>query len=164
MKTFSSVRAVFAGVFSVMLFTFLLPVANADYDRNKAVPVEKVLFGKVQSVRKITRQELVEDKNQGWKVFGGALLGGAIGNQFGGGHGRDITTILGAVIGGSMANRNNPQHKQVRIVLVELMIKIDNGKQYMVVQDYDQSMVFNQGDAIRLIYLEGGSVRIDKQM
>ena len=165
MKAFTFIKTIlFTGFFFVMQFVVLMPVANADYDRNKAVPVEKVLFGKIQSARKITRQELIEDKNQGWKVFGGALLGGAIGNQFGGGHGRDIATILGAVIGGSMANRSNPQYKQVNITLVELMIKIDNGKQYMVVQDYDQTMIFSQGDMIRLIYLEGGSVRIDKQM
>lgn len=34
----------------------------ADYQRNKAVPVQQVLFGSVQSVRTITEQELVRDK------------------------------------------------------------------------------------------------------
>ena len=41
-------------------FTVLLsPAVSADYDRNKAVPVEKVLFGKVQSIRHITEQEII---------------------------------------------------------------------------------------------------------
>ena len=59
---------------SLMCWLALIPFAQADYDRNKAVPVEKVLFGQVLSVRNITEQELIQDKNQGWKTFGGALI------------------------------------------------------------------------------------------
>jgi outer membrane lipoprotein SlyB len=35
-----------------------MPLASADYDRNQAVPVDKVLFGNVTSVRQITETEL----------------------------------------------------------------------------------------------------------
>ncbi|PKG82613.1 hypothetical protein CXF85_14140 [Colwellia sp. 75C3] len=140
--------------------------ADADYDRNKAVPVEKVLFGSVISTRNISQEELIQDKNSGWKTFGGALVGGAIGNQFGGGSGRDIATVLGAVIGGKMAN-NRSQAKTVTVRLVELMIEVDCAEkqcqQYMVIQDYDQQMVFHQQDAVRMVYLANGNVRIDKQ-
>ena len=146
-------------------FTVLLsPVVSADYDRNKAVPVEKVLFGKVQSVRNITEQEIIEDKNKGWKVFGGALLGGAIGSHFGSGSGRDVATIFGALLGGSISNNNNPQYHIKTIRLVEIMIKTDEGKEFMVIQDLDSRMIFQRTDAIRLIYLANGSVRIDKQI
>ena len=48
----------------------------ADYDRNKAVPVEKVLFGVVVSVRNINQEELILDKKNGWHTFGGALIDG----------------------------------------------------------------------------------------
>jgi outer membrane lipoprotein SlyB len=146
-------------------FTFLTnPAFSADYERNKAVPVEKVLFGKVQSVRNITEQEIIEDKRRGWKVFGGALVGGAIGSQFGSGSGRNVATILGALLGGSLSNNNNPQYHIKTIRLVELMIKTDEGKEFMVIQDLDSRMVFQRSDAIRLIYLANGSVRIDKQI
>ena len=84
-------------LFSIVFFT---TNTFAEYDRNKAVPVEKVLFGSVISVRNITQEELIKDKNNGWRTFGGALMGGIIGNQFGGGSGRDVATILGAIIGG----------------------------------------------------------------
>ncbi len=147
-----------------ILLLMYLPVAHADYDRNTAVPVEKVLFGKVSSVRNITQKELIQDKNQGWKVFGGALVGGIIGNQFGDGHGRDIATVLGAIIGGNIANEQNSKSKERIILLVELMIKIDQSDEYMVIQDFDPKMVFHSGDAIRMIYLQGGTVRIDKQL
>jgi outer membrane lipoprotein SlyB len=149
---------------SLMCWLALIPFAQADYDRNKAVPVEKVLFGQVLSVRNITEQELIQDKNQGWKTFGGALIGGAIGNQFGSGSGRDVATILGALVGGSIAHNRNPQYREKTLHLVELMIKVDNGDEYMVVQDLDRRMVFQARDEIRMIYLANGSVRIDKQM
>jgi outer membrane lipoprotein SlyB len=146
-------------------FIFLTHSAfSADYERNKAVPVEKVLFGKVQSVRNITEQEIIEDKRRGWKVFGGALVGGAIGSQFGSGSGRNVATILGALLGGSLSQNNNRQFHIKTIRLVELMIKTDKGKEFMVIQDLDSRMVFQRNDAIRLIYLANGSVRIDKQM
>jgi outer membrane lipoprotein SlyB len=149
---------------SLIFWLALAPFAQADYDRNKAVPVEKVLFGQVLSVRNITEQELIRDKNQGWKTFGGALIGGAIGNQFGSGSGRDVATILGAIIGGSIAHDKNPKYREKTLHLVELMIKIENGDEYMVVQDLDHRMVFQVKDQIRLIYLASGSVRVDKQI
>lgn len=43
------------------LLTISAP-ALANYERNKAVAVQQVLFGDVQSVRNITEQELVQIK------------------------------------------------------------------------------------------------------
>lgn len=37
----------------------------------------------------------------------GAIIGGAIGNQFGGGSGKDAMTVLGAIAGADVANRNS---------------------------------------------------------
>ena len=118
------------------------------------------------SARNISQEELIEDKNRGWKTFGGALIGGVIGNQFGGGSGRTAATILGAVIGGRVAN-NNSQGETVVVRLVELMIEVDcteqHCQQFMVIQDYDQQMVFYNQDLVRMVYLANGNVRIDKQ-
>lgn len=152
---------------SLTLLTFFFSgLANADYDRNKAVAVEKVLFGTVVSARNISQEELIQDKNSGWKTFGGALIGGVIGNQFGGGSGKDIATVLGAIAGGAIAN-NRSQAKTVVIHLVELMIEVECAEQqcqqFMVIQDYDQQMVFHHQDAVRMVYLANGNVRIDKQ-
>jgi uncharacterized protein YcfJ len=40
-------------------------------------------------------------------VFAGAIIGGAIGNQFGSGQGNDAMTILGAIVGANQAAQNN---------------------------------------------------------
>ncbi|MCQ8876956.1 glycine zipper 2TM domain-containing protein [Pseudoalteromonas shioyasakiensis] len=134
----------------------------AAYERNKAVPVQQVLFGEVRSVRNITEKELVQDKANGWKTFGGALLGGVIGNQFGGGSGRTAATILGSVIGGSVAHNKQQTSHYNEYHLVELMIKVENGEQFMVVQDQDSQMRFSTGDDVRLVYLSDNTVRVDK--
>lgn len=148
----------------IMMWVGYLSPALADYKRNEAVPVDQVLFGTVTSVRHITETELIQDRKHGWKVFGGALVGGTIGNQFGSGSGRALTTILGAMLGGSMADSHNPSSHQISVQLVELMITVEDGSEYMVVQDLDPSMLFQAQDKIRMIYLSDGSVRIDKQM
>ncbi len=42
-------------------------------------------------------------------VLTGAIIGGAIGNQFGGGSGKDAATVLGAIIGADTANKAGRQ-------------------------------------------------------
>tara|TARA_B110000503_G_C7136101_1_gene408866 strand:- start:1228 stop:1734 length:507 start_codon:yes stop_codon:yes gene_type:complete len=41
----------------------------------------------------------------------GAIIGGAVGNQFGGGRGNDAATVLGAIIGADIANKNSGQQQ-----------------------------------------------------
>jgi len=103
-----------------MSCTFVL--VSSEYQRNKAQPVEKVLFGSIVSVRNITETELLKDKQNGWKIFGGAIAGGIIGNQFGDGNGRDIATILGAIIGAAVADRGHTQFREIIIRLGEFRI------------------------------------------
>nr|WP_041251263.1 glycine zipper 2TM domain-containing protein [Ferrimonas balearica] len=148
-----------------MLIGFILAAnALANYNRNQAVPVEKVVYGAVESVREISREELIEDRNRGWKVFGGAVLGGVIGHQFGGGSGQDVATVLGALAGAGLANRSANQYQVKQYRLVELMIQAESGEQVMVIQDFDPGMVFRARDQVRIVYLAGGQVRVDKAM
>lgn len=148
---------------ALYLFLLLLSLnVMAEYDRNKAVPVEKVLFGQIESVRHISQEELVKDQQNGWHVFGGALIGGAIGHQFGGGSGQDIATVLGALIGASVAKNKNSKQKRKVIQLVELMITTEKNA-FMVIQDLDSNMLFQAKDKVRMVYLTDGTVRVDKQ-
>ncbi|QDF75698.1 MULTISPECIES: glycine zipper 2TM domain-containing protein [Shewanella] len=135
---------------------------DAAYERNQAVPVEKVEYGYVTSVRNITQTQLVEDRNQGWRAFGGALIGGVIGHQFGGGSGKDVATVLGALIGGGIGHRSGDDYYQ-QLKLVELMIRYEDGQEVMVIQDYDPGMIFNVDDEVRVVYLQG-RVRVDLAM
>jgi len=147
----------------VCLFFGIFSPVYAEYDRNQAVPVEKVVYGNIVSVRNITQEQLVEDSHQGWKTFGGALIGGVIGHQFGGGSGQDVATVLGALIGAGIGNRHGDSSYVQEFKLVELMIKQDDDEQVMIIQDLDAGMIFNAGDEVRVVYLQGG-VRVDRAM
>ncbi|QBF84557.1 glycine zipper 2TM domain-containing protein [Shewanella maritima] len=136
---------------------------EANYQRNTAQQVEKVLYGNVESIKHITEKQLVEDRNNGWRTFGGALIGGLIGNQFGSGRGKDAATVLGALIGGRAANEYHKQPYYIEHKLIELMIKQEDGTQVMVIQDLDPGMPLAAGDEVRVVYLPG-FVRVDIAM
>lgn len=56
--------------------------------------------------QQVCNQVPVERKGVGGTIVGG-VLGAAIGNQIGGGHGRDIATAAGAVIGGQLGGQSD---------------------------------------------------------
>ena len=58
-------------------------------------------------------------KAQTGEVLGGAIIGGILGNQVGGGKGKDAATILGAILGADFANKKGGQQKIVGYKQVE---------------------------------------------
>ncbi|MZI95475.1 glycine zipper 2TM domain-containing protein [Vibrio sp. CAIM 722] len=141
--------------------------ANAAYQRNQARPVNKVLFGSVETVRYISQQQIhhAQHNDDGWKTLLGAVVGGVIGHQFGGGHGRQVATVVGAAAGAGVAHAANsadPIYRE-QYKLVELLIKTDNGKLVDVIQDVDPEMLFGSGDQVRILYFDDG-VRVDREM
>lgn len=56
--------------------------------------------------QQVCTQIPVERRGMGGTIMGG-VLGAAIGNQIGGGSGRDIATAAGAVIGGTIGGQND---------------------------------------------------------
>ena len=48
----------------------------------------------------VTRQKPVQDQNRILGTLAGAVVGGALGNQVGGGNGKKIATVAGAAAGG----------------------------------------------------------------
>ena len=61
----------------------------------------------VTSYQQVCTQVPVERRSSVGGGAVGAILGAAIGNQIGGGSGRDIATAAGAVIGGQMGSQND---------------------------------------------------------
>jgi uncharacterized protein YcfJ len=70
----------------------------------------------------------------------GAIIGGVVGNQFGGGDGKTAMTIIGSVIGSNIGNNTSKQHHS-RVVTV-----CDDVPQYttkQVLMHYMVSYMFN---------------------
>ncbi|EGQ8084615.1 TPA: glycine zipper 2TM domain-containing protein [Vibrio parahaemolyticus] len=142
------------------IILFLPLFANAAYQRNVAKPVNEVVYGKIDSVRYITQQEVVQSKSNGWKTLLGATIGGLVGNQFGGGTGKEVATAVGALAGAAVAQNQSNYQYTVEYKLVELLIKVKGDKLINVIQDVDKNMLFSQGDEVRILYFDDG-VRVD---
>ncbi|HAS6643750.1 glycine zipper 2TM domain-containing protein [Vibrio parahaemolyticus] len=142
------------------IILFLPIFANAAYQRNVAKPVNEVVYGKIDSVRYITQQEVVQSKSNGWKTLLGATIGGLVGNQFGGGTGKEVATAVGALAGAAVAQNQSNYQYTVEYKLVELLIKVKGDKLINVIQDVDKNMLFSRGDEVRILYFDDG-VRVD---
>ncbi|EGQ8240633.1 glycine zipper 2TM domain-containing protein [Vibrio parahaemolyticus] len=142
------------------IILFLPLFANAAYQRNVAKPVNEVVYGKIDSVRYITQQEVVQSKSNGWKNLLGATIGGLVGNQFGGGTGKEVATAVGALAGAVVAQNQSNYQYTVEYKLVELLIKVKGDKLINVIQDVDKNMLFSRGDEVRILYFDDG-VRVD---
>ncbi|YCO02729.1 outer membrane lipoprotein [Vibrio sp. VNB-15] len=142
------------------IILFLPFFANAAYERNVAKPVNQVVYGKIDSVRYITQQEVKQSQSNGWQTLLGATIGGLVGNQFGGGTGKEVATAVGALAGAAVVKNRSNYEYTVEYKLVELLIKVDGNKLINVIQDVDNSMLFNRGDDVRILYFDDG-VRVD---
>ncbi len=136
-------------------------IANAAYQRNTARPVNEVVFGKVDTVRYISQQDIVKSKSSGWETLLGAVVGGVIGHQFGDGRGKEVATAVGAIAGAGVARNQANQEYRIEYRLVEILIKTDKGQLIDVIQDVDSNMLFERGDDVRILYFDEG-VRVDK--
>lgn len=118
----------------------VMPLANAGhrevrpvydgvrYDTAQVVDVEPIVRQVTVSTpeRECWEEQVTysrpyrEHKNVAGNMILGGILGGVIGSRFGGGHGRDIATVAGTLIGASVAhdaaNRRAAAHSRPETV------------------------------------------------
>ncbi len=104
--------------------------ANADPYRDRNDNRHEVCdnCGTVRSISRVNRRS----NNTGAIVLG-AVIGGALGNQVGGGSGKKAATVAGAVAGGAIANNATRDDKRKTFYRIE--VRMDNGR----VRSFDQS-------------------------
>lgn len=107
------------------------PAAYADHDGYgyeyarvvRAEPIYRSV--RVSNPRQVCTEEPVTERTvyrggpDPGAVLVGALIGGVIGHQFGGGHGRDVATAAGAFIGANHAAYNSSGQRVVEREVVE---------------------------------------------
>lgn len=126
--------------------------ANSDiysgntYSGSEAKSARSVTYGTVTGIRPVNIQA-GNESNTGIGSIGGAVLGGLLGNQVGGGSGRVLSTAVGgiggAVAGSSVENRAN------RVGAYEIQVRTDSGEEIVVVQKADTP--YQPGQRVRLI-------------
>jgi len=88
---------------------------SANYDYARVVDVQPITeVAQIPQEQQVCRQQNVrrrvpERRSPAPAIFG-SILGGVIGHQFGGGHGKTAATIAGAAIGGAVAT--NAQYRR----------------------------------------------------
>lgn len=99
--------------------------------------------GNVESIRQITRRA----QGSGVGAAGGAILGGLLGNQIGGGHGRQLATVAGAVGGAVMGNQVEGNMKATHSY--EIRVRLDDG----TLRTFHQQSTprWRNGDRVRIV-------------
>jgi outer membrane lipoprotein SlyB len=99
--------------------------------------------GNVESVRTITQRA----QGSGLGAAGGAVIGGLLGNQIGGGTGRQLATVAGAVGGAVVGNQVEGNMKAT--TSYEIRVRLDDGK----VRTFRQSSApqWRSGDRVRIV-------------
>ena len=100
-----------------LVFLTLTGVAKAEtYDREEVDGYLTHYYKTVQVQNRVANRTCSEvdvpiysntGKAQTGEVLGGAIIGGILGNQVGGGKGKDAATILGAILGADFANKKS---------------------------------------------------------
>ena len=109
-----------AGAFATGGFTRLF--GGSSYaEVIKVTPLSKTIETPRQECEQVpvARQKQASDSHQVLGTLAGAVVGGVLGHQVGGGNGRQLATVAGAAAGGYGGNRleKNYQDKQTETVM-----------------------------------------------
>ena len=99
--------------------------------------------GVIDSVREIEKK----GEGSGLGAVAGGVAGGLLGRQTGGGRGRDVMTVLGAIGGAFAGNAVEKNVKKVKSY--EIDIRFDDGTHQLVTQDNPPA--WRSGDKVKLV-------------
>ena len=121
------------------------PVARDPVEVAAAAPAKNWCSncGNVESVREINTRA----QGSGVGAAGGAILGGLLGNQIGGGHGRQLATVAGAVGGAVVGNQVEGNMKATQSY--EIRVRLDDGSARTFHQQ--NAPGWRQGDRVRVV-------------
>lgn len=122
------------------------------YTFDQAQRAQTVRLGYVTGVRPVTIQA---SQTSGFGVIAGGALGAVAGNAVGGGSGRRITTVGGAV-GGAMAG-NAIENASARRQGLEITVQLDGGETRVITQEADVPVF--AGQRVQLV-TQGGVSRV----
>jgi len=98
--------------------------------------------GRIESVREI----VTRGEGTGLGLVGGAVVGGAIGNQVGAGRGKDLATVAGAVGGAVAGNEIEKRAKSTKSY--EITIRLDDGSSRVI--NGSNPSIWQPGDQVRV--------------
>lgn len=114
---------------------------RAEAATSTPVKCTPAICGEVTSVR----AQQVKGEGTGVGAVGGAVLGGLVGNQFGGGSGKTVMTVGGAVAGGFAGHEVEKNVKKHNVY--QTKIRLGNG----TVREYTLKTQYEVGDKVSIV-------------
>ena len=123
-----------AGIAAFMGWT----TSSKDDSGNSATPAKSSAYtssplkakcancGQIESVREI----VTRGEGSGLGAVGGAVVGGAVGNQVGAGRGKDLATVAGAVGGAFAGNEIEKRSKSTKSYAIT--VRLDDGSSHVI--------------------------------
>jgi outer membrane lipoprotein SlyB len=99
--------------------------------------------GVIESVREVNQR----GESSGVGVVGGAVVGGLLGNQIGGGHGNQAATVLGA-LGGAVVG-NEIEHRAKSTKIYEITVRFEDGSTSVIKEANPAG--WRPGDRVKVI-------------
>ncbi|QOL52053.1 glycine zipper 2TM domain-containing protein [Massilia litorea] len=106
--------------------------------------------GVVESIREVSTR----GDGSGLGAAGGAVVGGLLGNQVGGGHGKEAMTVVGAIGGAFAGNQIEKQARATRSY--ETTIRMSNGSSRTIA--HAAAPEWHDGDRVKIV---DGTVRMN---
>jgi uncharacterized protein YcfJ len=120
-------------------------IRDVYIDKHISVPIHVKQCYDVE----VPMYETYERKGSAAEAITGGVIGGAVGNQFGSGSGKDVMTILGVIIGANAADKketrqagyrvekrcyesNRYKNETINVYSHSVMTFYENGKEYEV--------------------------------
>lgn len=142
---------------SVLLSIFLGGCASnlsgTTYSRSEARQIQNVEYGVVESAIPV----VIEGTSGIVGTGTGAVVGGIAASNIGGGRGKDIATVLGAVAGGVAGK--NAEEALTRTQGQEITVRLHSGRVISIVQEVANGPLFQAGDRVRVL-TRGGTARV----
>lgn len=125
---------------------------GGTYTGQQTRQAQTVQWGTIESISPAT----IQNSPSGLGLLGGAVVGGLLGNMVGGGKGRTLATIGGA-LGGAAAGYG-AEKAMDQTSGIEITVRLDNGQTIAVVQQPDEQ--FSVGERVRVLTSPDGSARV----
>lgn len=127
----------------------LITACSSSPPRNEAVydppgaSSRSATFGSVSSIEIVP----VAARSSGGGALLGAVIGGVLGHQVGGGSGRDAATVVG-VVGGAVIGNQVERHNKGDNEIYRVSVRLDNGR--LAQFDYQRIDDLRVGDRVKV--------------
>jgi len=148
----SSLRLFMTGCLALLLLGGCQSDLGANtYSREEAGRAQSVQTGVIVALRPVNIEGTKTPIGSG----AGAAIGGIGGSTLGGGRGKMVMAVIGAVAGGMLGAA--AEEGLTRVQGVEITVREDDGKQRAYVQQMKKDEILRVGDRVRILSVGGRS-------